>query len=103
MGAEMIIRIQGRKIDVARSDCSERPCFQFGFDKGSYSQGRGYTDYHTDSKGRRVARPVCMTRHLRGCPVNSVCATCRTCSVLPPGGACESWGCAGGVLVERVL
>lgn len=96
----MIVRIQGRKVDVARRDCASRPCFSLGFDKGSFSQGRGYTSYHTDARGRRVEKPVCMTRHLRGCPVNSVCATCRTASVLAPGERCESWGCEGE-LIER--
>ncbi len=48
-----------------------------------------------DSRGRPVDHPVCMTRHLRGCPVNSVCPSCRTCSVLAPGEACGRWGCAG--------
>jgi hypothetical protein len=96
----MLVRIGGRRVDVARSDCGGRPCFQLGFDKGSYSPGRGYTSYHRDARGRRVEKPVCMTRHLHGCPSNSVCPSCRTLSVLAPGERCDRPSC-DGVLVRR--
>lgn len=96
----MLVKIGRRRVDVLRRDCGSRECFQLGFDKGTYTPGRGYTSYHRDARGRRVERPVCMTRHLRGCPDNSVCEKCRTISVLEPGGSCERPGC-GGVLVER--
>jgi hypothetical protein len=33
-----------------------------GEDKGTFSQGQGYTSYH------KVPIPVCMTRHMHGCP-----------------------------------
>jgi hypothetical protein len=35
-----------------------------GEDKGTFVQGRGYTSYH------KVPKPVCMTRHLHGCPID---------------------------------
>jgi hypothetical protein len=91
----MIIRIGKRNVDVARRDCAQRSCFQLGFDKGSYTPGRGYTSYYRDAKGHTIEKPVCMTRHLHGCPINSVCPECRTCSVLAPGDACEHYGCSG--------
>lgn len=96
----MLVRIASRRVDVARSDCGMRPCFQLGFDKGSYTPGRGYTSYHRDARGRRVEKPVCMTRHLHGCPSNSVCPACRTLSVMSPGERCDRPSC-GGVLVPR--
>lgn len=97
----MIITINRRRVDVARSDCGTRPCFMLGFDKGSYTQGRGYTSYHTDAKGRRIEKPVCMTRHLRGCPVNSVCPLCRSASVLAAGETCESLYCKGVLMASK--
>jgi len=42
--------------------CWARACMRVGEDKGSYAPGRGYTSYHSKP------RPVCMTRHTRGCP-----------------------------------
>jgi hypothetical protein len=91
----MIVKIERRNVDVLDSDCAKRSCFQLGFDKGTFSPGRGYTSYHQDSRGRRIEKPVCMTRHLRGCPINSMCSTCRLCSVLEPGSPCGSPGCEG--------
>lgn len=79
----MKIRIDGTYVDVARSDCAGRECFRLGFDKGTFVQGRGYTSYH------KKERPVCMTRHLHGCPINSVCSECRTTSTYPPGADCD--------------
>lgn len=96
----MLVKIEGRHVDVADVGCKSRSCFALGFDKGSFSPGRGYTSYHTDAKGQRVERPVCMTRHLRGCPTNSVCPTCRLASVDEPGAACSRHGC-DGVTVAR--
>lgn len=86
----MLVRIERRMVDVKDLGCAKRECFALGFDKGSFTPGVGYTAYHVDSKGRRVEHPVCMTRHLRGCPVNSVCERCRLCSVEPPGGECDA-------------
>ena len=102
----MKVRIGDLLVDVVDSDCPDRDCYSLGFDKGSFSQGRGYTSYHTDAKGRRKERPVCMTRHLRGCPSRSVCPSCRTLSVREPGCPCPNagvqWGCVvGSVLVAR--
>ena len=78
-------------VDVLDRACFERPCFRRGEDKGTFVQGRGYTSYHPQP------RRVCMTRHLLGCPDNSVCPECRTVSVLEPGEQC---GRCPGVLVE---
>ena len=75
------MRFEGKNVDVLDSLCAKRSCFSLGFDKGTFSQGRGYTSYHTDKRGRRVERPVCMTRHLRGCPSVSICPSCRTTQV----------------------
>jgi len=52
----------GRDVEVLDCACAYRACLGVGENKGSFSQGRGYTHYY--------AKPalVCMTRHLRGCP-----------------------------------
>lgn len=97
----MLVTINRRKVDVLDSDCAQRPCFALGFDKGTYVQGRGYTSYHTDTKGRRIEKAVCMTRHLRGCPINSVCGTCRRTSVRDPGAKCDGWGCDGTTVARN--
>lgn len=94
----MIVKIGKRKVDVADHGCAARDCFVLGFDKGRFSVGRGYTSYHTDSKGRHVERPVCMTRHLRGCPKNSVCPVCRSASVRFPGSRCAHLDCTGTLI-----
>jgi len=96
----MKVKIGTVSVDVLDRECSNRPCYWLGYDKGSYSQGRGYTSYHKNVQGRRVEFPVCMTRHLRGCPSNSVCHTCRTISVRPPGQPCGRFACSG-LLVPR--
>ena len=85
-----VVKIGGRRVDVLNAGCAERPCFSLFFDKGTYSQGRGYTSYHTDARGKRVERPVCGTRHLRGCPAASVCPVCRRASVDGLGARCEA-------------
>jgi hypothetical protein len=82
-------------VDVRDTGCKERPCYQLGFDKGTFSQGRGYTSYH------KQPRPVCFTRHLHGCPSNSVCPECRTLEVDPPGSLCRQPGCDG--MTEEIL
>ena len=94
----MNVRMGKLQVSVAFADCGERDCFQLGFDKGTFVQGRGYVSY------RAKERPVCMTRHLRGCPTNSVCPNCRTLSARHPGEACDNAGRAfrcppGSVLV----
>ncbi len=75
-------------IDVRDARCFERSCYMLGFDKGSFTQGRGYTSYH--AKERRV----CMTRHLHGCPTVEVCPLCKTCLVENdehPESYCKLW------------
>ena len=91
----MKIKIGKLRVDVSEARCASRPCFQFGFDKGSYSPGRGYTSYHKDTKGRYVEYPVCMRRHLHGCPTLSVCPKCGVSSSEPVGGICGRWQCDG--------
>lgn len=75
----MLVKIDGRKVDVLDRRCAERPCFWFGFDKGTFVPGRGYTSYHKEE------RPVCLQRHLHGCPQKSICPECRLIDVDPPG------------------
>lgn len=99
LAADMLVTIKRRQVDVLDRGCAKRECFSLGFDKGSFTPGRGYTSYHTDSKGRRVERAVCATRHYSGCPSNSVCPVCRLASVDPPGAKCSN-GCEGET-VER--
>jgi hypothetical protein len=96
----MLVKIGKLKVDVVESACAKRDCFALGFDKGSFTPGRGYTNYHKDSKGKRVEKPVCSTRYHRGCPSNSVCPKCRLATVDPVGGPCRWPGC-NGVTVER--
>lgn len=91
----MLVKIQGRRVDVLDSGCAKRDCYQLGFDKGSFSPGRGYTNYHTDAKGRRIEKPVCATRLHRGCPVVSVCPRCRSAGVEPVGTRCNRPECNG--------
>ena len=95
MGPMVTVKIDGRKVDVADRRCAERDCFQLGFDKGTFVQGRGYTNYHAKE------RPVCMTRHLHGCPTNSVCPKCRLLSVEEPGAACRGFAKCGGITVSK--
>jgi predicted transcriptional regulator len=95
----MIVKIGKRRVDVARADCGSLACFAIGFDKGTFTQGRGYTSYHKDAKGRRVEKPVCATRHYGGCPTHSVCQRCWGSSPLEPDGLCDRPGC-GGLRVE---
>lgn len=76
------------RVDVARADCLSRSCYQLGFDKGVYVQGRGYVSYH------KKERPVCMTRHLHGCPL--LC----TLEIDGPGATCRCGAC-GGITVDR--
>lgn len=47
-----------------RRNCWKRRCMSAGEDKGSFTQGVGYTKYHA------TPRPVCTTRHLHGCPAD---------------------------------
>jgi len=85
------VRVEKMLVDVADEECHMRPCFQLGFDKGYFTKGRGYTSYH------KKPIPVCMTRHLHGCPENSRCPQCNTVSRLSPGAKCE-W-CKSGVMI----
>jgi hypothetical protein len=95
------IKIGGLMVDVLDKDCAKRPCLHVGMDKGTYVQGRGYTSYYRDAKGRRVEYPVCMTRHTRGCPANSICLVCRTVDVRRPGESCRR--CTDSVLTPWPL
>jgi hypothetical protein len=87
------MKIDGKKqrVDVLDKECAGRRCFRFGYDKGSYTPGVGYTNYHTKPK------PVCLTRHVDGCPLISICPRCKTCSVHPAGMKC-GW-CKEGVTI----
>ena len=69
----MLVKIGKQNVDVLELACARRDCFALGFDKGSFTPGVGYTNYHKDSKGKRIEKPVCSTRQYRGCPSNSVC------------------------------
>lgn len=74
------IKVGKYNVDVANFNCnSELECFQLGFDKGTFVQGRGYVKYHKKEK------PVCQTRHIHGCPRVGVCLDCR--SVISPSTA----------------
>lgn len=86
----MKVCIDKRQVDVSRRDCGKRPCFFLGFDRGSYTPGLGYS-YYADRK----EYAVCWTRHLNGCPMNSICPKCRLLSVEEPGSRCEHVGCDG--------
>ena len=89
----MKVKIKDRLVDVCDRECPNRPCFSLGLDKGTFTQGRGYTSYHKDAQGRTVEHPVCWTRHLQGCPINSVCPLCRSAGYRTPGGICGGpWG-----------
>jgi hypothetical protein len=71
----MLIKIDGRTVDVLDEKCAKRPCFWLGFNKGTFVQGRGYTKYHAKE------RPVCWQRHMSGCPTHTVCDECNTAYV----------------------
>lgn len=81
-------------VDVLDADCLERPCYWFGFDKGSFTPGRGYTSYNEKE------RPCCLERHIHGCPSNSICPKCRLSTVLGVGTKCKHPGC-DGITIER--
>jgi hypothetical protein len=50
------------KVRVVHSDCLTRRCYHPCQDKGSFTQGRGYTSYYKNPKW------VCMRNYLHGCP-----------------------------------
>lgn len=52
----------GRDCSVFEDVCAYRPCLNIGENKGSFTQGVGYTHYY------EKPQLVCMTRHCRGCP-----------------------------------
>lgn len=85
----MLVRIGKIHVDVADAKCPKRDCYSLGFDKGSFTPGRGYTRYHEKEK------PVCGHRLYHGCPTNSVCPVCRGASVEPPGTPCDRPKCEG--------
>jgi hypothetical protein len=86
----MLVKVGKLKVSVADRECPNRPCYHLGFDKGTFVQGRGYTKYHRDAKGNTVEYPICFTRHLHGCPINSICPGCHSASVSEPGKPCDS-------------
>jgi hypothetical protein len=90
----MIVKHGKYKVDVSRKDCIKRDCFWLGFNKGTFSQGRGYTSYY------EKPIPVCWERHMRGCPINSVCPICRSAGVDSVGSECRSPIC-DGITIER--
>jgi len=51
-----------RKIDVQCEACLTRHCYHPCENKGSFTQGRGYTSYYKNPEW------VCMYRHQYGCP-----------------------------------
>jgi hypothetical protein len=61
-------KFYAREILAPEADllCKWRDCYAPGQDKGSYSQGRGYTSYYDKPL------PVCMTRMCHGCPSGPV-------------------------------
>jgi hypothetical protein len=77
------MKIKG--VQVKDRACFKRACYRLGFDRGVFVQGRGYVKYHD------APIKVCATRHLYGCPVNSVCSECRTASV-ETSGQCDRCG-----------
>ncbi len=69
-------------------ECEFRPCFRFGFDKGPFTQGVGYTSYYPK------ARQVCMTNHLEGCPTVGYTLRCDKCGrQVAEGVPCDFCGC----------
>ena len=68
----MIVKHEGKNVDVVDRICPKRSCFHLGQDKGTFAQGRGYTSYH------KTPRWVCWTRHLHGCPHPGQCQKCGT-------------------------
>lgn len=68
----MNIRINNQLVDVLDARCATRSCLSVGMDHGTFAPGRGYTRYQDQP------RPVCMTRHVHGCPRAGVCEACRT-------------------------
>lgn len=63
----MQLKINNRIIDALNKRCKEADCFHMFADKGTFVQGRGYTNYHD------TVRWVCGTRHLHGCPNAGQC------------------------------
>jgi len=52
------------KVRVVTKDCLRMKCYNPGQDKGTFTQGKGYTSYYKNPEW------VCMYRHLHGCPDN---------------------------------
>jgi hypothetical protein len=78
----MLVKIQGKRVDVLDKNCASRSCFALFADKGHFVPGRGYTSYHKEVKW------CCGTRHLHGCPTSGVCPHCQTCLVEGQKGKC---------------
>jgi hypothetical protein len=60
----VIIKREGKQVDVCDKDCKKRPCFSLLQDKGAFTPGRGYHYY----KDAASVKWVCGRRHLHGCP-----------------------------------
>jgi len=77
----------GETCRVVDEDCPFRPCFRFGFDKGSFTPGVGYTHYYDKPI------PVCLTNHLSGCPCVGYTLKCDGCGrSVVEGVPCEHCG-----------
>ena len=74
----MKVKIGGERVEVLDGLCPLRECYHRGEDKGSFSQGRGYTSYHRD--GPRI---VCGRRQYHGCPFPLPAAKCCDTPDLP--------------------
>ncbi len=73
----------GRDVQLLHAECEFRSCLRVGEDKGSFTQGVGYTSYYKNPE------LVCMHNHLHGCPshlpdVDPERARCCRAPDLPP-------------------
>lgn len=90
----MIVSDGQRGVDVAHKTCLTASCYQLGFDKGTFVQGRGYTNYHKKEK------PVCWTRHMNGCPIRGRCKQCGSIVAEPLMKAKQCPHCDEGEIEE---
>lgn len=72
-------KFYSREILAPEADilCKWRECYIPGQNKGTYSQGRGYTSYHDKP------RPVCVTRMCHGCPTGPIDSENRSMRLEP--------------------
>jgi hypothetical protein len=74
------VNVHTLNVDVSYKSCAKKSCFRMMQDKGTFVQGRGYTQYYKNPQW------VCGTRHLHGCPTTSQCRICHIKS--PEGEVC---------------